>query len=692
MAEVGLSYPVQYLKGVGPARARQLARLSINTVADLLQHYPRRYEDRSTMRPISLAGFVPLETIRGTVVAVNERRVRQGLVILQVGISDGTGVVWGVWFNQPYLKQRFRRGTSLILSGRIERKFGQLQIENPEYEEMESEDDESIHTGRIVPIYGLTEGLPQKTLRSIAKGSVDRFAAMLPDPLDPEVKARHSFPELAESVREVHFPSSFAQLERARHRLVFDELLMIQAALAVRKQSRRVELKGYRHKPDGPLLERFVGGLPFLLTAAQRRVFDEIRGDMESPEPMNRLLQGDVGSGKTVVAAMALVKAVESGHQGAIMAPTEILAEQHFLNLNSLLSSAGARVALLTSGLSRKQKDLVLSALPAGEVDIVVGTHALIQEGVDFRSLGLVVVDEQHRFGVRQRAVLAAKGGQPDVLVMTATPIPRTLALTLYGDLDYSVIDEMPPGRKPVVTEWLPEDKKRRAYLFIREQVTSGAQAFVVCPLIEESEKLQAEAATMLAERLRRQVFRGIEVGLLHGRMDTEEKELVMNSFRSGKIQVLVSTSIIEVGVDVAGATAMLIEGADRFGLAQLHQLRGRVGRAERQSFCFLVCNAASPDVKRRMEVMQGTTDGFKIAEADLEIRGPGEFFGTRQHGMPDLKIANPLKDYQVLLEAREEAFRLIEQDPTLEEPAHAVLKNLIAGLFPEGMGLFTIS
>lgn len=692
MTQPSLDDPVQYLKGVGPYRAGQLEKLGITTVGHLLTHYPRRYEDRSTMRPVSLAGFAELETVSGTIVSVSERHVRKNLSILQVGISDGTGVLFGIWFNQPYLKQRFRRGDRVIFSGRIERKFGRMQIENPEYEELDSDDDESIHTSRIVPIYRLTEGLSQKVLRSIMKTAVDRFSPLVQDFLDSEIREKRELPGLESSVGQIHFPSSLDDLERARKRLVFDELFMIQTGLAVTKHARGSVDKGFRHLPDGEAVESFRRSLPYRLTGAQERVYCEIRGDMERQEPMNRLLQGDVGSGKTVVAAMALLKAAVSGHQGALMAPTEILAEQHFINLNDLLGRAGVRVALLVSGLPKRQKDLTLSALAAGEIDVVIGTHALIQQDVEFHSLGLAVVDEQHRFGVRQRATLVGKGSTPDVLVMTATPIPRTLALTLYGDLDYSVIDEMPPGRKPVVTQCLPEDKKRRGYAFVKDQVLAGRQAFVVCPLIEESERLQAEAATALAERLRRQVFRGLEVSLLHGRMSTEEKESVMKAFRGGSSHVLVSTSVVEVGVDVPNATVMLIEGAERFGLSQLHQLRGRVGRSHEQSFCFLVASLVSEDTRKRMEVLESTTDGFKIAEADLEIRGPGEFFGTRQHGMPDLKIANPLKDYPTLVEAREEAFLLVSRDPVLSDPAHAVLAKKLREVFPEGMGLVTVS
>ena len=692
MTQPSLGDPVQYLKGVGPYRAKQLEKLGITTVGSLLTHYPKRYEDRSTMRPISLAGFADVETVSGAIVSVSERHVRKNLSILQVGISDGTGVLFGIWFNQPYLKHRFRRGDRVIFSGRIERKFGHVQIENPEYEELDSEDDESIHTSRIVPIYGLTEGLSQKVLRSLMKSAVDRFSSLVPDFLDGDIRERRALPDLPSSVGQVHFPSSMDELEPSRKRLVFDELFMIQVGLAVTKRARGSLNKGFRHLPDGAALEAFRQCLPYRLTTAQDRVYDEIRRDMERGEPMNRLLQGDVGSGKTVVAAMALLKAVCSGHQGALMAPTEILAEQHFINLNELLGGAGVRVALLVSGLPKRQKDLALSALAAGEIDVVIGTHALIQRDVEFFSLGLAVVDEQHRFGVRQRATLVSKGRTPDVLVMTATPIPRTLALTLYGDLDYSVIDEMPPGRKPVVTQHLPEDRKRRGYSFVKDQVTAGRQAFVVCPLIEESERLQAEAATILAERLRRQVLRGLNVALLHGRMTTEEKESVMKQFRDGSSHVLVSTSVIEVGVDIPNATVMLIEGAERFGLSQLHQLRGRVGRSAEQSFCFLVSSSLSEEARKRMEVMESTSDGFKIAEADLEIRGPGEFFGTRQHGMPDLKIANPLKDYPVLLEAREEAFALVSRDPALSDAAHAALAVKLREVFPEGMGLVTVS
>ncbi len=687
-----LEESVQFLKGVGPVRAKHLKRLGIESVKDLLCYFPRKHEDRSAIRPISHTGFDAVETVRGKVFAVRESRVRANLSILKAAVSDGTGVVEAVWFNQPYLKQKIRKGVDLIMSGRVQRKFGRLQIENPEFEEVESEDEHNVHTARIVPIYGLTEGLSQKSLRSIMKNALDRYSPLVTDYLDDRLLFENSLVPYPQAIYQIHFPDSKSALESARRRLVWDELFAIQLGLALMKRSNQDVPKPHEHKPDGSELKRFVQDLPFSLTLAQSRVWAEISADMESPRPMSRLLQGDVGSGKTVVAAMALLKSVESGHQGALMAPTEILAEQHFLSLRQLFASSSARIALLTSSLSNRQRDLTLSALSAGEIDIIVGTHALIQPDVEYRSLGLAVVDEQHRFGVRQRAGLAEKGANPDMLVMTATPIPRTLALTLYGDLDYSVIDEIPPGRKPVTTQWIPENQKRRAYSFAREQVLAGGQVYVVCPLIEESENMQSEAATVLAERLKRQVFRGISVGLIHGRLSGEEREAVMRNFREKKMSVLVSTTVIEVGVDVPNASVMIIEGAERFGLAQLHQLRGRVGRGGQKSFCFLVTGSQSADAKRRMEVMVSTNDGFVIAEADLEIRGPGEFFGTRQHGLPDLKIANPLRDHSILLETRAAAAGLVASDPHLEEAAHSHIRARVLEMWPDGMGLLGIS
>ncbi len=684
-----LTLPVQYCKGVGPTRARMLARLGIESVADLLEHFPRRYEDRAHLKPISQAVHGELETLQGVVTGVQELRPRRGLVITKVGVTDGMGTAWGVWFNQPYVARQFKPGTRVIISGRVERRYSQVQVTNPAYEVFDGED--FLHTGRIVPIYPLTEGLNARAFRSLMKSAVDAYAPSLREVLPAGVRERQRLMGRSDAYRAIHFPDRDDELKEARRRLAFEELFCLQLGLAVLKSIQQHEELGVSHPPDGELTARLLEGLPFSLTGAQWRVYGEIRRDMESPRPMHRLIQGDVGSGKTVLAALAILKAVWGGHQAALMAPTEILAEQHFRNLGQLLSEVGVPAVLLSGSQSRRAREEILAAIAARQAGLVVGTHALISDEVRFADLSLVVVDEQHRFGVRQRARLKDKGPTPDVLVMTATPIPRTLALTLYGDLDLSVLDELPPGRRPIKTAWYGGDQRRRAYSVIREQVALGRQAYVVCPLIEESEKLAAQAATELAEQLRSEIFPDLRVGLLHGRLSTEERDEAVAAFRGGQTQVLVSTTVVEVGVDVPNATVMVIEGAERFGLAQLHQLRGRVGRGSEQSYCVLVANPSSEEARERMLVMQRTSDGFAIAEEDLRLRGPGEFFGTRQHGLPDLKLADPVRDLPMLEVARREAFEVVDGDTRLALPEHRGLREQVLRRFRENLGMILV-
>ena len=609
-------------------------------------------------------------------------------------VYDGSAVAALVAFGRrvDYLKRQLKDDTKVVVSGKFKRDYGEIQTTEFEYEVLSDEDADLIHTGRIVPKYSLTAKFTQRSLRSLIKMVVDEYADGIPEVLPLELRQRMKLMDKFLAVKNLHFPDSDEKLKTARKRLAFDELFFLELGLGLRKRQVEVEELGVAFKSESELLETFASNLPFELTTAQKRVFAEIREDMTNAKPMNRLLQGDVGSGKTIVAAMALILAADSGYQSAMMAPTEILAEQHYQTLASLFAPLDIRVALLKSDMPKKEKEEYLEAIKNNEAHIAVGTHALIQEGVEFNQLGFVIIDEQHRFGVMQRAELRRKGIRPDVLVMTATPIPRTLALTIYGDLNVSTIDELPPGRQKIETKWVPEEKREQMYQFIDQQIAAGRQAYIVYPLVEESEKLEdIKAATEMAEHFQNDIFPHLRVGLIHGRMRASEKQDIMESFKNRQMDILVSTTVIEVGIDVPNASIMLIEHAARFGLAQLHQLRGRVGRSTHKSYCLLIADPKNEDGLRRVKVMVRTNDGFEIAEEDLEIRGPGEFFGTRQAGMPDLKVANIFKDTILLEQARKEAFRIAEIDPSLKEPQHQMMKAVLKTTWRENLRMASI-
>lgn len=665
----GLS--IQFVKGVGPHKARLLASLGISTITEAFHYLPFRYEDRSDFKPITNLQPNSRETVSGTIVSLKTKGKR--LSILEVVITDNAGYLKITWFNQPYLKKTFRMGQTLVVSGMIKqntRDLPQLTMESPEYETLPDDADALIHTGRIVPFYRLTEGISQKQFRKIMFSIIGEYTEHLRDPLPVDLLARNDLPALQESIRELHFPGNALNLAdlntgmtRYHYRIIFDELFLFGLGLAVLRHAARQE-EGISFRPKGNLRKALLKQLPFELTSAQKRVMNEIGRDMQESRPMHRLIQGDVGCGKTVVALCAMLDAVESGYQAVLMAPTEILAEQHYLNIRSMIGQLGLNVQLITGG----SKKYVAESADASSPDIIIGTHALIQEKVKFRKFGLAVIDEQHKFGVMQRAMLRKKGLNPDVLVMTATPIPRSLALTLYGDLDCSVIDELPPNRKPVVTTWVESSNKDEIYAVLRKELNKGRQAYVVYPAIEESEKMNLKTALQGKEGFG-QKFPEFTVGLIHGRMKTEERADMMSLFKNKEIDILVSTTVIEVGLDVPNASVMLIVHAERFGLSQLHQLRGRVGRGVDSSHCILIAYPpVGEDAKRRLDIMVRTNDGFRIAEEDLDIRGPGEFLGTRQAGLPDLRNANIVRDAAILEAARKEAFGIIEKDPELKE------------------------
>jgi ATP-dependent DNA helicase RecG len=697
-----LQTPIQFVKGVGPKLAKLFEKKGILTVEDALYFLPRCYEDRSNLKKISELKAGRKETGFGEIllsgVAFYQNRKKR---VFETVVGDGSGTITLKWFHghESYLRERFKKGRQLIFSGEVRWFNYQREIHHPDVEIVDGDmEKDYLNFKRIVPIYSETEGLYQRTLRRLMKTMLDGYADELSSPIPPEVVERQDLIDFSEAFRRAHFPPEgesidVLNLQRSdgHRRIIFDEFFFLELGMALKKRGVALET-GISFKTEGHLSQKLLRQLSFQLTRAQENVLAEIKEDLAKPQPMNRLIQGDVGSGKTVVALLTSLDVIECGYQAAIMAPTEVLAEQHFLNVHRWLEPLGVKIALLTSSIKSSEKENLYQRIRNGDIQLVIGTHAVIQEAVEFKHLGLAIVDEQHKFGVVQRGLLKKKGANPDILVMTATPIPRTLAMTIYGDLDVSLIDEMPPGRIPVETKVYPEPARAKVYRIVEEEVKKGRQAFVVYPLVEESEKLDLKDATRMAEHLQKKVFLEFRIGLLHGRMKSDEKEAIMTEVKEGRIQILVATTVIEVGIDIPNASVMVVEHAERFGLSQLHQLRGRIGRGRYPSKCILMAQYRSSEEARvRLRAMEKTTDGFKIAEEDLALRGPGEFFGIRQSGLPDFRVAHIIRDTPILIEARKEAFRLVEEDPELVRPSHAGLKDVLINRWKGRMELATI-
>jgi ATP-dependent DNA helicase RecG len=681
-----LSRGVQTINGVGPRIAELLAKKGLFTIEDLLYFLPRRYEDRRVICRIPELMPGSRQTISGKITHA-DMRVYGKRRIFDVSVDDGHGILRAKWFRgrESFLRGTFTLGRRIILTGQISRLPFEKEMIHPDYEILDDNEDQLLNFKRIVPIYSETEGLRQKTLRRIMWQVVRDYAHLLRNPIPDEISRKRRLIDTQEALRQAHFPGTDQEIQAyqetrsdAQRTLIYREFFYFQLGLALRKSGRIVE-QGISFKIGGGMRKRFYGSLPFAFTAAQQRVVAEIERDMASVRSMNRLLQGDVGSGKTVVSMVAMITACENGYQSALMAPTEILAAQHYQKLKSWSEKIDLKIELLTGSIKTVERKTLLSRLSSGEIDIVIGTHALIQEGIAFQKLGLAVIDEQHRFGVIQRAALREKGIVPDLLVMTATPIPRTLAMTVYGDLDVSIIDEMPPGKKTIRTKVFYETQRDGVYEIVRHEVRKGNQAFIVYPLVEESDNFDLRDATRMAEHLQQEVFPECHIGLVHGRMKAIEKDRIMADFTEKRIQILVATTIIEVGIDIPEASVMVIENAERFGLSQLHQLRGRVGRSDIASHCILMAqHGGSGDALKRLRIMEATNDGFRIAEEDLSIRGPGEFMGTRQSGLPDFRIGNINRDGLILSDAKADAFSLVDEDPCLEKPEHCPLKEAL--------------
>lgn len=675
-----LNKEIQFVKGIGPKRAEKLQKLNIFTLKDLIYYFPRQYEDRSVVKKISQLENEDKVSIKGIIVKIDTYSPKKGMKITRMDIRDESGYIKMSFFNQEYITKVFKSGDSILA-------FGKVKVENNFKEfipiEVEHYANKPTSTCKIEPVYPLTYGLSNKELQGMIRTVLVKEEFKVEEYLPTYLLEKYKLCGIDFAIRNIHSPSSKEALKIALYRLVFEEFLILQLGLFYFKSGIN-ESSGIEFD-EKEKLKDIINSLPFNLTKAQSRALNEIINDMTSSKVMNRLVQGDVGSGKTVVALLALANVVLNGYQGALMAPTEILASQHYDSFKEILESFNIKSELLVGSLTKKQKEKVLQKVKNQEIDILIGTHALIEDKVEFKNLGMVITDEQHRFGVRQRGRLSNKGDSPDILVMTATPIPRTLALILYGDLDISIIDELPPGRQPIETIAIEHKRRKEAYEnLIRDEVEKGRQVYVVCPLVEESEKIEATSASELVEELKREFFSDLRVGILYGKMRPSEKDAVMDDFKNKKLDILVSTTVIEVGVNVPNATLMIIENAERFGLAQLHQLRGRVGRGKHKSYCILIYNSKTEVCKERMAIMEETTDGFKISQKDLEIRGPGEFFGTRQHGLPELRVANIFKHIKILKQAQLEARYIIGQDSKLQLIENKKIKEEILYKFSE--------
>ena len=673
-----LNKEIQYVKGIGPKKASKLNKLGIFTINDLIYYFPRQYEDRNKLKKICQLEDKEKATIRAIISSIETSTPRKGLSITKLSVRDETGFAKLVFFNQDYIVKSFKSGDTILVFGKVKKDFNGVELSSCEVEQMSNN---PKSTCGIMPIYPLTYGLTNKELMGIIKTIFTNEQIVVKEYLPKRIIEKYKLCSIDYAIKNLHNPTNKESLKIALYRMVFEEFLILQLGLFLFKNG-VVEKDGiYFNRHDN--LKAILDSLPFKLTNAQNRAFNEILDDMASNKVMNRLVQGDVGSGKTVVALLSLANCVLNGYQGALMAPTEILAEQHYISLNETLSQFGMNIGLLVGSLTKKQKENILEKVKNKEIDILIGTHALIEDKVEFNNLGIVITDEQHRFGVRQRNKLSEKGYNPDILVMTATPIPRTLALILYGDLDISIIDELPPGRQPIETIAVYKDKRDKAYnSLVREEVEKGRQVYIVCPLVEESEAIEAKSAVELVEELRSEYFSDLRLGLLHGKMKPSEKDEIMKSFKNRELDILVSTTVIEVGVNDPNATLMIIENAERFGLAQLHQLRGRVGRGKHKSYCILIYSSKSEVCSQRMGIMEETTDGFKISEKDLEIRGPGEFFGTRQHGLPELRVANIFKHMKILKLAQQEARYIISEDLKLQNYENKKLKQEVLKKF----------